>query len=207
VGRKTRLRLSLVAGLNRTNLTLQDGGDIKLASGLQPILGLGMRISPGSFNEKLSISAELLYHKNHIQGNYERSGSGINVFGTAQGTTEMNWHQLQVPLMLRYTLLNSGALRPFIQAGPQALLRLKPSAVYTRTEKIPGQADYVVAREVEIKALGFGGTAGAGLQIALGRAGSLCPEVRYGTTDNASTGQKVSPEGQLNFLLGYTFGL
>jgi hypothetical protein len=202
--RATRFQSGLLFGVQRSNFVIDDSGDEKINSAVGPMLGLGMSIRPARFNEKLSLRLEGLYVKQKADAEYTRSGFGIYNISKAQRRLEVDVTALRLVTMVRYAKA-AGAIRPFVQVGPQAAAHLDKSATITNTYNVESPPAPSV-QELEVRSGRFGGVLGGGLLLLTQNAGTFQLEARLDWLDSQTASGRISGSTTTSILLGYSFG-
>ncbi|WP_188547218.1 outer membrane beta-barrel protein [Hymenobacter qilianensis] len=202
--RTGRFKAGLLAGAQRGAFTFNDEGEEKLSSTVGPIMGFGFDFAPSRFNEKLSMRVEGLYSKQSTELQYTRPGSGPFLTQRAQRNLVVEATSLHLVALLRYAR-TTGAIRPFIQVGPQLAAHIKRNAVLTTTYDV-ASPPAPSSREIELRPSNFGGVLGAGLLLPAGKAGTFQLEARLDKMDSLSESGILSGATTTSVLVGYTIG-
>ena len=203
--RSTEMHLGIVAGLQQANATLDDGGEVIVSSGLRPVVGVGLLVNPAAFNSRLALRFEALYQTQLLENEYPRTNVVISTATSHKAAISLK--TLRIPLLLRYTF-PAGRVRPYVQGGGEAaiLLDTKQAFITEITPALGGTGTDSRVRQIEMRSLGLGPTAGIGLLIPTG-AGALQLEGRINWLDSASQAANLlGGPATVSFLLGYNLG-
>jgi hypothetical protein len=205
--RGTVTHLGALIGMQQATTTLDDNGEVELASNLRPVVGVGLLIEPAAFNSRLALRFEALYQMQLLEGDYQRTNFTIS--STVSKKASVSLKTVRVPLLLRYTLL-AGRIRPYVQAGVETAILLddKQAMITETTPNLGGASGSSVAvRSVPMRSIGIGPTVGVGLLVPTGTAGALQLETRVNILDSASqAGGQLGGPATISFLLGYNLG-
>ncbi|UOQ99190.1 PorT family protein [Hymenobacter sp. 5317J-9] len=207
MARTTKFHFGLRAGMQKGDITYyHDGRDeIKMASELKPVFGVGLLLMPGAFNTKWSFGLEALYQSQQYHTTYQRSSGFVSSSNTYH--VDITLQTLRVPLAVRYAPLQ-GRIQPYLQAGIETAVLLNThQARYSVTTPAQGTALPVTTTttEVALRPLGFGPAGSIGLQVPVGT-GSVQAEARYNQLDNSSRATNTLDGAKtITFLLGYNF--
>ena len=203
LARATKTQVGLVVGVQQASATLNDAGETTVRSGWRPVVGVGLLLSPASFNTRLTVRLEALYQTQQLESEYQRNhGTTTTLLSTRNAAIRLN--TVRVPLLFRYTW-PAGRVRPFLQAGAEvaALLNTHQAAITERYQELTGSYATEV-RQIEMRGLGIGPVAGAGLFVPAGAAGSFSVEGRFSQLDGASQVASVlGGPATVSVLLGY----
>ncbi|QIL75725.1 outer membrane beta-barrel protein [Hymenobacter sp. HDW8] len=202
--RAGRFKAGLLVGAQRSAFTFNDEGEEKMSSTVGPLMGIGLDFAPARFNEKLSMRVEGLYSKQSTELQYTRPGSGPFLTQRAQRNLEVDVTSLHLVALLRYARA-TGAIRPFIQAGPQLAAHIKSNAVLTTTYDV-ASPPAPSSREIDLRPSNFGGVLGAGLLLPAGKVGTFQLEARLDMMDSLSESGILSGATTTSVLVGYTIG-
>ncbi|MBD2769985.1 PorT family protein [Hymenobacter sp. BT664] len=167
-----RFAYGLKAGINVSNFAFPfnpSPAERKQAVGYQA--GLFLRLSNKS---RFSLLLEASY--THLRSTYESANVPGSVFSTY--VVSIDYTQLQVPLLVRYTL-GRGPIRPFLNAGGMFAINLNNKSVVTERDfSLPIERDFSQPLTTP-EDLGFGVTAGAGTTIRYASLPELSFELGY----------------------------
>ena len=206
LARATKTQVGLVVGVQQASAMLNDGGETTVRSGWRPVAGVGLLLSPASFNTRLTVRLEALYQTQQLESEYQRNhGTTTTLRSTRNAAIRLN--TVRVPLMFRYTW-PAGRVRPYLQAGAEVavLLNFHQAVITERYQELNGSYSTDV-RQIEMRGLGIGPVAGVGVFVPAGAAGSFYVEGRFSQLDSASQAASIlSGPVTVSVLLGYCLG-
>lgn len=204
--RTSTLHFGLVLGLQQATASLNDKGVVEAKSAPGPVVGVGALLNPAAFNSKLAIRIEALYQSQLLEADYVRN-NGVVATLRSNRHASIRLKTVRVPLLLRYTVLPAGALRPYLQAGAElaVLLNRQLAVIQESNEGLNGTYS-TTTRNIEMRGLGIGPAAALGV-LAPTKAGTFQLEARYSQLDSASEILNQLGGAQTIFLLlGYSPG-
>jgi hypothetical protein len=199
--RKTKMSLGVLLGAQRSQMLFTDINEVLYGS-VKPVVGLGLQLQPGSWNERVALRLEVLYQPESYRK--MRETVGFFAFSRREYASTFKFDAVQVPLLLRYSF--PGRVRPYLQAGGFTILALKPQAQTVYVETLPDGSTRSDVDEIEVSSPRFGYLGSLGLLLPLNK-GSLQLEGRYAHRGSYSaTSGRIGSAQTVSVLLGYSWG-